>query len=54
MEIEIHFSTCVQSLERLFGCDNWETVQDEYYDVNSNKLISVDFSHFYLSCLEST
>ena len=49
--LEIHFSSCVSSLDNFFGCDK----EDEaYFDENSQYLSEVDFSHFDSSCLEST
>ena len=49
--LEIHFSSCVSSLDNFFGCDE----EDEaYFDENSKYLFIVDFSHFDSSCLEST
>ena len=49
--LEIHFSSCVSSLDNFFGCDK----EDEaYFDENSKELYMVDFSHFDSSCLEST
>ena len=49
--LEIHFSSCVSSLDNFFGCDK----EDEaYFDINSQYLSEVDFSHFDSSCLEST
>ena len=49
--LEIHFSSCVSSLDNFFGCDK----EDEaYFDENSKELFMVDFSHFDSSCLEST
>ena len=51
VEMEVHFSNCVSSLENFFGCDYKDT---NYYDENSLTLFDVDFSNFDSSCLEST
>ena len=48
--LEIHFSSCVSSLEGFFGC----TFYPPGFDYNSDKFVEVDFSHFDSSCLEST
>ena len=41
--LEIHFSSCVSSLDNFFGCDK----EDEaYFDINSQYLSAVDFFTF--------
>ena len=49
--LEIHFSSCVSSLDKFFDCEKKVSSHKSYPDYDH--FVEVDFSHFDSSCLES-